>query len=83
MRKVLELAVDDDIGGGGGDAFVVDGVAADELLAGEGALAGVVGDGEDGGEDAGVEGGAVGALGAGGGAEVGAVGLDVGDEEAS
>jgi len=82
-KEVLQLAGDDDVGGGGGDALVVDLVAADELVAGEGDFGGVVSDGEDGGEDAGVERGGVGALGAGSGAEVRTVRLDVGDEEAT
>ncbi len=81
-EEVLQLAVDDDVYGLGGDAFVVDGVGADEALAVEGGEGGVVDDVEGLGEDLGVEGRGVGALGAGGGADLGAVGLDVGDEEA-
>ncbi len=79
---VFQLAVDDDIDGLGGDAFVVDGVGADEILAVEGLERGSsVTLRKSGSTEAWSDGG-VGALGAGGGAHLGAVGLDVGNEEA-
>ena len=52
-EKVFELAVDDDVDGLRGDAFVVDGVGAEEGLAVEVSLQWIVGDAEDLGQDAG------------------------------
>ena len=79
---VFEPAVDDDIDGLRGNAFVVDLIGADEAVAIELRLERIVGDAHELGQNAGVVAGGVGSAGAGGGAEVGAVGLDVADEEA-
>ena len=81
-EKVFEFAVDDDVDGLRGDAFVVDGVGAEEGFAVELSLQRIVGDAEHLGQDAGSVAGGVGAGCAGCCAHLGAVGLDVGNEEA-
>ena len=81
-EKVFELALGDHVDGLRGDAFIVYFVGADEVVAGEGLELGIVGDVEEVRQDGSVKAGGIGSLGASGGAHLGAVGFDVGDEEA-